>query len=180
LSLQHPKNNIVRRTWETTMKRAMQLLTGSVLFSLAPLASAEHDADPAALRIASAFVKLAGSEDNIMALVCALREGAPVHLVSPIDPGADFMPEIVVIEPPTGEMGWNDVKMALMLSRDALQRYNIVRPTLVQLHAALLGGDILTPAGTTATLRGVLQMRADGINWGRIAAERYRRDEIVR
>jgi hypothetical protein len=157
------------------MKRAMQLLTGSVLFSLAPLASAERDPDPSALRIASAFVKLAGSEDNILALVCALHEGVPVHLVSPIDPGSDFVPEIVVVEPPTGEMPWNDVKMALMLARDALQRYGIVQPALVQLHAVLLGGDIATPNGTTVTMRGVLQMRADGINWGRIAAERYRR-----
>ena len=156
------------------MKRAMQLLTGSVFLSLAPIAGAQ-DPDPAAARIASAFVKLAGSEDNILALVCSLHEGAPVHLVSPVDPGKDFMPEIVVIEPPTGEMGWNDVKMALMLARDALQSYNIVRPSLVQLHAVLLGGDITTPAGTPATFRGVLQMRADGIHWGRIAAERYRR-----
>ena len=157
------------------MKRAMQLLTGSVFLSLAPLASAEQDTDPAALRIAAAFVKLAGSEDNILALVCALREGVPVHLVSPVDPGADFMPEIVVIEPPTGKMPWNDVKLALMLARDALQSHNIVRPTLVQLHAVLLGGDITTPANTIVTLPGVLQMRADGIHWGRIAAERYRR-----
>ncbi len=157
------------------MKQAMQAFTGSVLLSIAPLASAEHDPDPAALRIAAAFVRLAGSEDNILALACALHEGAPVHLVSPVDPGKDFMPEIVVIEPPTGAMGWNDVKMALMLARDALQSYNIVRPSLVQLHAVLLGGDITTPAGTPATFPGVLQMRADGIHWGRIAAERYRR-----
>ena len=162
------------------MKRAMQLLTGSVFLSLAPLANADLDTDPAALRIAASFVKLAGSEDNILALVLALREGAPVQLMSPVDPGADFMPEIVVIEPPTGEMGWNDVKLALMLARDALQSHNIVHPTLVQLHAVLLGGDIVTPNGATATLRGVLQMRADGVNWGGIAAERYRRVEIAR
>ena len=157
------------------MKRAMQMFTGSVLLSLAPFASAETDADPAAMRIAAGFVKLAGSEDNILALVCALHEGAPVHLVSPADPGTDFIPEIVVIEPPTGKMAWNDVKMALMLARDALQAHDIVRPSLVQLHAVLLGGEIATPSGTMATLPGVLQMRADGVHWGRIAAERYRR-----
>ena len=157
------------------MKRAMQMFTGSVLLSLAPLAAADQDVDPAAVRLASSFVKLAGSEDNILALVCALHEGVPVHLVSAVDPGTDFMPEIVVIEPPTGRMSWNDVKLSLMLARDALQAHNIVRPSLVQLHAVLLGGDIFTPAGTPVTLPGVLQMRADGIHWGRIAAERYRR-----
>jgi hypothetical protein len=157
------------------MKRAMQMFTGSVLLSLAPLAAVAEDADPAAVRLASSFVKLAGSRDNILALLYALHEGMAVHLVSPVDPGTDFMPEIVVIEPPTGQMSWNDVKLSLMLARDALQAYDIVRPTLVQLHAVLLGGDIVTPAGPTVTLPGVLQMRADGIHWGRIAAERYRR-----
>ena len=157
------------------MKRAMQVLTGSVFLSLAPFAGADQTVDPAAARIAAAFVRLAGSADNSLALVLALHDGVPVHLVSQPDPGTDFMPEIVVIEPPTGEMPWNDVKLALMLARDALQSHNIVRPSLVQLHAVLLGGDIVTPAGTPATFPGVLQMRADGIHWGRIAAERYRR-----
>ncbi|SRR5258705_9125862 len=157
------------------MKRAMQMLTGSVFLSLAPLAAAEPDVDPAALRIATSFVKLAGSEDNSLALVRALHEGAPVHLVSPPGLGADYLPEIVAIEPPTGRMPWNDVKLALMLARDALQHHDIVRPSLVQLHAVLMGGDIVTPAGAVMTLPGVLQMRADGVHWGRIAAERYRR-----
>ena len=157
------------------MKRAMQVLTGSVFLSLAPLVNAEQTVDPAASRIAAAFVKLAGSPDNSLALVLALHDGVPVHLVSPPEIGVDFMPEIVVIEPPTGEMPWNDVKLALMLARDALQSHNIVRPSLVQLHAVLLGGDISTPADTVVTMPGVLQMRADGVHWGRIAAERYRR-----
>lgn len=162
------------------MKRAMQMLTGSVLLSLAPMASARDDPDPLALKIAAAFVSLAGSEDNTLALVCALHEGLPVHLLSPVDAGADFMPEIAVFEPPTGKMSWNDVRMTLMLARDALQRYGIGHPTLVQLHAVLLGGGIATPNGRSVTFRGVLQMRADGLNWGKIAAERYRRAAIVR
>jgi hypothetical protein len=162
------------------MKRAMQLLTGSVLFSLAQAASPRDDRDPAAMKIAAGFVNLAGSADNIIALVCALREGVAVKLVPPTAASSPAMPQIVVIEPPTGKMSWSDVKMALMLTRDALQRYGIAHPTLAQLDAALIGGDIITPDGRAATLRGVLQMRADGINWGRIAAERYRRPGITR
>ena len=127
------------------MKRAMQMLTGSVLLSLAPLASARDDPDPTALRIASAFVNLAGTADNIFALVCALREGAAVQLMSPIEEGAQAMPEIVVIEPPTGRMSWSDVRMTLMFARDALQRYGLAHPTLEQLQAVLLGGDAVTP-----------------------------------
>jgi hypothetical protein len=112
--------------------------------------------------------------------VCALHEGVPVNLAARVEPGRDFIPEIVVIEPPTGKMPWNDVKLALMLARDALQRHGISYPTLMQLHAVLLGGDIVAANGTRVRLSGVLRMRADGVNWGRIAAERYRHPESTK
>ncbi len=157
------------------MKRAMQMLGSSVLLSFAPIASPHDAGDPAALKVASGFVALAGSDDNIVALVRAIHEGVAVRLVSVSESQPSAVPEGVVIEPPTGKMGWNDVKMALMLARDALRHHNIARPTLEQLRSVLVGGDITTPAGGVATFRGVLQMRADGFNWGAIAAERYRR-----
>lgn len=157
------------------MKRAMQMLGSSVLLSFAPMASAHESADPAALKVASGFAALAGSEDNALALVCALHESAMVRLVSPTAADPSAVPDFIVFDPPTGRMGWNDVKMALMLARDALRRHNISQPTLEQLQAVLVGGDIMTPGGRTATFRGVLRMRADGFNWGAIAAERYRR-----
>jgi hypothetical protein len=158
------------------MKRAMQMFGSSVLISFAPLAGAQDEReDPVALKMAAAFVTLAGSEDNAMALVCAIREGMPVRLVAMREPAPNDVPEVIVFEPPTGRLRWSDVKMALMLSRDALRRYGISRPTLGELQAVLVGGDITAPGGRLATFRGVLQMRADGLNWGAIAAERYRR-----
>ena len=158
------------------MKRAMHAIGSSFLLSLAPMAGAQdRQEDPAALKVASGFVSLAGSEDNILALVRALHEGVAVRLVAGGAGLSAHVPEIVMITPPTPAMGWNDVKMALMLARDALRRHAISSPTLEQLQAVLLGGDITTPAGKVATFRGVLQMRADGLNWGAIAAERYRR-----
>jgi hypothetical protein len=148
------------------MKHAKQNLAGS-LASLAPLAAAQRDRDPQAVKIALGFATLAGSEDNVLALVDALREGAAVRL------------ESTVIDPPTGRMGWNDVRMALMLTRDALQRFGIPHPNGEQLKAVLVGGDLTTPNGKTVSLRGVLRMRAQGVNWGAIAAERYRRPEVT-
>jgi len=153
------------------MKRAMQLLGSSVLLSFAPIASPHDVEDPAALKVASGFVALAGSDDNILALVRAIHEGVAVRLVSASESAPSAVPEVVVIEPPTGKMGWNDVKLALMLARDALRRHAISRPTLEQLRCVLVGGDITTPGGNVATFRGVLQMRAEGFNWGAIAAE---------
>lgn len=151
------------------MKSAMQkTLTGSLLASLA---REKGDRGPQALKIALGFAGLAGSEDNILALVDALRLGIPAELA--------FAPESIVIDPPTGRMEWNDVRMALMLTRDALQRFGIPHPTGEQLKAVLIGGDLTTPNGTAVRLRGVLQMRAEGVNWGKIAAERYRRPEVT-
>lgn len=159
------------------MKSAMQkTLTGSLLVSLA---RGKGDRDPQALKIALGFASLAGSEDNILALVDALRLGIPARLVSPIAAEPPVTPEITVIDPPTGRMEWNDVRMALMLTRDALQRFGIPHPTGEQLKAVLAGGDLTTPNGKVVRLRGILQMRAEGINWGKIAAERYRRPEVT-
>jgi len=160
------------------MKRAMQTLTGSLLISIAQLSAAQDDRDPTALKIASGFVNLAGSEDNILALVHALREGIAVRLVYP-EPASSATPEVTVIDPPTGRMSWNDVRMALMLARDALARYGISHPTGEQLQAVLTGGDVTLPSGRIVPFRGVLQMRAVGMNWGGIAAERYRRPEVT-
>ena len=159
------------------MKRAMQMLGSSVLLAFAPMANAHDAVDPAALRVASGFAALAGSQDNAVALACALHEGTTARLFSQDDTDPSALPDFVVFDPPTGPMGWNDVKMALMLARDALRRHAIARPKLYELQAVLLGGEITSPAGVPATLRGVLRMRADGFNWGAIAAERYRRSD---
>ena len=157
------------------MKRAMQVSAGSSLGWLAPVGSPHEEEDPAAIKTAAGFVTLAGSELNILALVCALREGLPVRLVSTDSQDSpSAVPQGVLIDSPTGPMSWNDVKMALMLARDALRRYGISKPSLAQLHAVLMGGEVTAPNGKNAACRGVLRMRADGLNWGAIAAERYR------
>ena len=161
------------------MKRAMHMLTGSTLASLAAPQSAPQDADAATLKIVAAFADLAGCQENILALAHALHEGAAARLTFAADAACGAPSEITTIEPATGKMGWNDVKMALMLSRDALHRYGISHPTGAQLQAVLLGGEVSSPNGKTLPFRGVLRMRAQGLNWGQIAAERYRRPEIT-
>src|SRR5258708_36065185 len=125
----------IRRTWETTMKRAMQMLTGSTLASLAALPSAPQEADAAALKIATAFADLAGCQENILALAQALHEGSAARLAFAADAACGAPCEIMTIEPPTGKLGWNDVRRALMLARDALPRYGISQPAGAQVQA---------------------------------------------
>ena len=128
--------------------------------------------------LAASFRTIAGSRENARALVEALHEGRRVRLVGPST--AEFPAVVTAFDPPTGEMTWNDVKLALMLARDALMAAGITRPVHQQLHAALMGGEVQPRGRRPMTLRGVLQMRAEGMNWGRVAAARYMRPAIAR
>lgn len=172
------------------MKRKMKILATSLLLAFAPLAGAqaapELDTQVGALdrvganrgqalvasKIAGNFTALAGSEENALALVNALRTGDTVQL-SYAPTGTQTAPTISTIDPPTGHMGWGNVKISLALAQDQLARLGITNPTPAQLQAALNGGDVIVTNadGTTTTtaLRGVLQMRADGMGWGNIA-----------
>jgi len=165
------------------------MLAGSLLAALAPVAAQSQSNldDPAArnhalvvANIAAGFRTLAGSSENAEALVAALREGQPVRLVSPDVEVGESLPCVTLIEPPTAPMSWNDVKMALMLTRDALMGAGVTRPTHAQLHAALLGGVVSPRGRRPVNFRGVLVMRAEGMNWGRVAAVRFQRPTVAR
>jgi hypothetical protein len=203
------------------MTKTLRVLTSSLAIALAPLAAAQTtttsvdaqanllDSTAAnrgqtqvATRIASSFTNLAGSLDNALALVRALRNGTAVTLTTPTTgtgtgagtgpstgigagpspgtgpstppgtgtgTGTTPAPTSTTFTPPTGRMGWGNVFIALALAQDSLTRAGILKPTAEQLQAALLGGDVKLADGTTVTLKGVLQMRADGMGWGQIA-----------
>ena len=181
------------------MKSTMRILTAATLLAFASLAPAQAtptapkntdidtqaqqlDAAAAskgqsqvAAKIASFFTNLAGSKDNALALVKALRTGSDVKLVTTTtEPGTGGAPPTTTtttttFTPPRGKMGWGNVKISLGLAQDALLRAGITKPTAEQLQIALLGGDVKAADGTTVTLKGVLTMRADGMGWGQIA-----------
>ena len=168
--------------------RSAHMLAGSLLAAMAPLAASQSSGDDRATReyavtvakIAAGFINLAGSEDNAVALVESLHEGYPVRLIAASPVPDDSVPAVTTIVPPTGPMDWSDVRMALMLARDALVSVGISRPALEQLHAVLMGGEFVAPGGKLVAFRGVLQMRAEGFNWGRIASERFQRPAVAR
>ena len=92
------------------------------------------------------YKQMAGSEKNAEALVAGLRDGSRITLGS----GAGA----IAVEPPTRKMGYGNVDNALALTEASLERQGITDPTPGQLKAALLG---------------VLDQRAAGQGWGRIA-----------
>ncbi len=129
------------------------------------VAPADRDDAGVAGKIAARYAAVAGSEENALALVLALRNGERVTLVSDAD-GAS-VPVTTIFELPTGRMGWDNVNIALALAKDSLARSGISFPTAEELESALIGGDVTGPHGRT-TLRGVLTMLADGLEWRQI------------
>lgn len=113
----------------------------------APYAFAQADANEErnALSIAAQFTRLAGSEENALALVKALRNGARVTLVA--ETGGARIPVMTTFELPAGTMSWDNVMITLALARDGLTRAGILYPTGEELEAALLGGDVATTRG---------------------------------
>ena len=129
--------------------------------------------------IAAGFAALAGGEENAVALVESLHEGVAVPLTYPAAHPGDA-PRMVVIDVPTAPMDWHDVRMSLILARNALMGVGVLRPSGEQLHAALMGAEVAVPGGRRVSFQGVLSMRAGGLHWGRIASEGFQRTEVSR
>jgi len=128
------------------MKSRIRMLAASLAIALSPMALAlssggldgqvtKLDATAAnrgqglvATKISSNFHTLAGSRDNSLALVNSLRTGSTVNLVTTTTtPGTGGAPDVVTtttttFDPPTGKMGWGNVKISLALAQDVLAR----------------------------------------------------------
>jgi len=120
-------------------------------------------------KFAAPFTTMAGSTENAVALATALRTGTPVTLTYTTTVDGVTTTTMTTFTPPTKPMGWGNVSHSLALAQFALNQQGIANPTGAQLQAALTGGDITTNDGKTVTLAGVLQQRADGMGWGKIA-----------
>lgn len=151
-------------------------LSASCCFTLAqaqdspPPAVVTGSSSQVETRLTSSFSGFAGSEDNARSLVTGLRQGSEITLTAPGTGGQAA--ESATFTPATRPMGYGNVRISLALAQEQLAQHGITQPTPEQLKAALAGGTIATgtgEAGTTAQLPGVLQMRADGMGWGRIA-----------
>lgn len=119
------------------------------------------------IRIANRFEDMAGSPENAASLVAGLRSGTEITLSSP--DGATG----VSFTPATKPMGYGNITRALTLAQRQLAAQGITEPTPEQLHAALNGGTLTavdsTGASRTVEMAGVLQLRSQGMGWGKIA-----------
>ena len=132
-------------------------------------------------KIVDAFTDFAGSQENAQALVAGLRSGGEITLTDAAGTGtggtgtggrdAAGKPSTTTatFTSPTGPMSAGQTYLALALAKDQLTSYGIDNPTSSQIAAALTGGTVSTSQLGDMQLQGVLQMRADGMGWGKIA-----------
>ena len=119
-------------------------------------------------RVATPFAQFAGSNDNAVAIANALRTGTPTTLTYTTTEGGKTVTATTEFTPATQPMGWGNVSHSMALARYSLAQSGVTNPTGDQLVAALNGGE-LTINGKSIELAGVLQQRASGMGWGRIA-----------
>lgn len=126
---------------------------------------------PAQAHLVGEFAEFAGSEPNARSLVGGLRQGNEITLIARAaggQPGTAMR-----FMPPTRPMDYGNVRIALVLAREQLAQLGVTRPTPAQIKAVLAGGGIASRvvgrSSTPFLLPGVLQMRAGGMSWARIA-----------
>lgn len=117
-------------------------------------------------KLVDSFADLAGSPANATSLVNGLRTGSAITLTDPnAPPGSTTTTSTTTFSPGTKPMGYGNIRIALSLARTQLASQGITNPTPEQLQGALIG-----TSGTTGTAtQGILQMRASGMGWGKIA-----------
>lgn len=117
-------------------------------------------------RISADFSGWAGSAQNANALVTGLRQARPISLQADAfaAAGSGGAPS-TTFTPPTRPMGYGNIYIALALAKAQLEAQGITSPTPLQLQTALVGGA----RASTDQSKGVLQLRSEGMGWGRIA-----------
>jgi hypothetical protein len=117
--------------------------------------------DPAV--VISDFTEFAGSVDNATALVEGLRIGGEVVMLERDE-------TVVRFTSPVGPLGYGNISVALSLAQTNLAIYGLFEPGAQQVASALVGGEVLIE-GEVLNLPGVLNMRAQGMQWSHIAEE---------
>lgn len=123
-------------------------------------------------KLAAEFADFLGGEEQASAVVSGLRQGTAFTLDT-LEPtphatatSGTTTTTVAMIDPPTGTMGYGNVRITLRLAEAELARLGITQPTTEELAAVLLGGTI-----GGAPIDGILTLRADGMGWGQIARQ---------
>jgi len=105
-------------------------------------------------RLAAEFGDFVGSQQNATTLIQALRTGTPIALGQPRSSASP------AFSSPTGPLSYANVRIVLALARSQLAAQGFATATPEQLRSVLFGD---------AGAAGILDRRAAGFGWGRIA-----------
>jgi hypothetical protein len=141
------------------------------------------------------FSRWAGSAENALALLDGLHKGEPMTLTQLAATGMPGQNSTTVsrmtvsighptgsttamtttsttFAPPTEPMSVRDTCIALAIAEKKLAIHRIARPAPAQIHAVLDGGTIIVAKGAssrTTQLPGILNQRANGMAWEKVA-----------
>lgn len=130
--------------------KAYRALAVSLAAFVATNAMAASAPTTEAARLTSQYSEWAGSKSNADSLIAGLRNGAPITLVTN---GADRSVSIAGFTP-SASISYGHVSAALTGAQRSLARLGINRPAADQIQAALIGGEITLPNGSTTMVRG--------------------------
>jgi hypothetical protein len=133
--------------------------------TMSSTSSAPSGESKASTKTAETYSAFAGSRNNAESLATGLRQGSEISLTDP-NGGTS-----TTFTPATKPMGYGNVDKAMALSSQQLATAGVAQPTAEQIKTSMMGGTITNDAGKSVELQGVLQMRADGMGWGKIAQE---------
>jgi hypothetical protein len=132
-------------------------------------------------KLSAEFAEFLGGEDRAQSVVEGLRTGDEFKLDDITDNPEDMTSSTTTpdagspptggeaagsgtIDPPTGTMGYGNVRITLRLAEAQLNKLGISQPTNDELSAMLVGGEI-----DGVPVEGILNERAAGAGWGEIA-----------
>jgi hypothetical protein len=128
-------------------------LAASLAFAANAMAASAPPTE--ATRLSSQYSEWAGGKSNADSLVAGLRNGAPITLVTT---GADRTVSIAGFTP-SAPLNYGNVSSALSNAQRSLSRLGITKPNADQIQAALIGGEITTPKGSTGAVKGSVAAR---------------------
>jgi hypothetical protein len=140
---------------EVNMNRVLSSVLVALLVSAAPLASAQGDE---LARLSNQYSTWAGGKSNADALISGLRNGSAITLVTTAPDQSVSLAGFT----PARALTPTQIRSALASAQQALARYGIARPNAEQIQAALIGGDVFTPSGTSRQIAGVVGARGVG------------------
>ena len=121
-------------------------------FAFATWAHAATTPATESTKLSSQYSEWAGGKSNADAIVAGLRNGSSITIVT----NSPNRSVSIAGFTPSSSMSYGSVSSALANAQRSLGRLGITKPTAEQIQAALIGGEIGLPDGSTAPIRGTV------------------------